>query len=947
MPARVGRSSSSTGILARFVPLLTQPCYRSPNGEALSRVITTGVLCREFLGRSSDLSYLLDRACGRRPSSGVGIIVRGSAGIGKSRLIDEFAAAARAEGARIGVGRAREFANAPFVAIEEALRELGVDVDAHRGDAGKAQRFAAAADAIAGMTSDGTATVVIVEDVHWADGGTIELLRFLVAKLTARPVLIVVTYRTEEIETNSTQSAAIASLEREFTEVITLEPLPPAIIDQLLVGALSEVHRNIAPTTLARVAQLSDGRPLFAEELLRGVLERLDRDREAEPEVPPSIRASVRERFASLSEPDREVLLHAAVVGRRFSARFVTALLDRSAASIFAALRRSRDLQLIVEEDHDEGDLFAFRHSLTREAVYGELLRAEARVLHAQVARQLATMEPLDPSAVAEHGWRGGDPSAAQWNERAGDAAVAVHAYADAAMNYERAFRRVIEAAKRASLAEQVAEALYALGAVERSAEWYETAAAAHDQAGDVRRAWRIRLRHARVLVEVGRYDEGIAAAHAVSASRDGADPELRFEADVIIAGFMSMSGYPEEALKRLEHASTVGAQLDRLNRARHSSSLALALGLLGNVEEARAKYEETLSAAREFEDANLCVRTLNNWGALELAYGAITRSLELHGEALQIGESMKNRRHVAWQATNAAMASLLAADLGRAHIFIKRAREIEHGVSRVRRWSLALDLRIAQLTSNGSTQIRPQFLAELEEALDSNDLETAAVLASAAAFSLAAERRFAEASDTVGRVVAVLDSAQAPYWIIDAATRYGETEVRERARELISTMAARESAWAARAWLALADSRAAARSRNRRNAIELAEQAAHSFRKAGWKLDASYALEAAGRTADAIAAFREAGAHAEVRRLSTVAGAEPRRRGEATLTPRERQVASLIAAGRTAKRIAEMLVISERTVETHAASAYRKLGVTNRQDLAALLSRTSAIPDM
>jgi DNA-binding CsgD family transcriptional regulator len=931
-------------MLPRFVLLRTQPCFSKADAEDAMCVITTGVLCREFLGRSSELSYLLDRAFGRRPPSGSGVIVRGSAGIGKSRLIAEFASSARADGARVGIGHAREFANAPYAAIEEALHELGVDFDARQlGDIGKAQRFAAVLDAIADKSSDATQRIVIVEDVHWADGGTVELLRFLAAKLPPRSVLVIATYRTEDVDANSSRASAVAVLEREFGDVITLEPLPPPIINQLLAEALSEVRRTVATPTLIRVAELSDGRPLFAEELLRGVLERLDRDNGTEPSVPPSIRASVRERFASMTEPDRDVLLHAAIVGRRFSARFVTALLDRPAASVFAALRRSRDLQLIVEDDDEEGDLFAFRHSLTREAIYAELLRAEARVLHARVAQQLTAMQEVDVSAVAEHAWRGGDPSAPEWNERAGIVAGSVHAYADAALNYERAFRLTREPAKRASLAERVAEALYALGDVEHSAEWYGSAADAHDEAGNMRPAWRIRLRHARVLVEAGKYEEGIRAAHTVSASRDGADPELRFEADVIVAGLISVAGYPEQALERLTHAATIGARPDLTTSGHYSGALALALGFVGRADESRIHYERALSIAREIDSADLCVRTLNNWGTLELAYGDLARSLALLQEALGIAERTKNRRNVAWQATNAGVASLLSGNLGQAEIFARKAREIEHGVTRVREWSLALDLRLAQLTAVPHAGLRERVIAEFERALEGNDLESGALLAAVSAFSLAADGRLAEASHVVGRIVAVLDTVVAPYWIIDAATRYGEPAVRQRTSELIAAVASRDSAWPARAWSALAGARNASRSRRREDGIRNAEQATELFRKAGWTFDACYALEAAGRTAEALAAFREAGAHAEVRRLSTLAAAPGRRRGEATLTQREREIASLVASGRSAKSIAEMLVISERTVETHVASIYRKLGVTSRGDLVSLLARTTA----
>jgi len=101
--------------------------------------------------------------------------------------------------------------------------------------------------------------------------------------------------------------------------------------------------------------------------------------------------------------------------------------------------------------------------------------------------------------------------------------------------------------------------------------------------------------------------------------------------------------------------------------------------------------------------------------------------------------------------------------------------------------------------------------------------------------------------------------------------------------------------------------------------------------------------LEPAGRVSEGVALFRRIGATAEVRRNTEVTGLVPRHRGESTLRAREREIAGLVAAGRPTRAIAELLVISERTVETHIAAVYRKLGVSNRRALETLLAETSA----
>ncbi|MEA2784862.1 MAG: hypothetical protein QOF71_966, partial [Candidatus Eremiobacteraeota bacterium] len=170
---------------------------------------------------------------------------------------------------------------------------------------------------------------------------------------------------------------------------------------------------------------------------------------------------------------------------------------------------------------------------------------------------------------------------------------------------------------------------------------------------------------------------------------------------------------------------------------------------------------------------------------------------------------------------------------------------------------------------------------------------------------------------------------------------RCGEPGLRAAVRDALALVAAHDGAFPARGFLALADAREALRKRRRDDAVALAEAAVDAFRTAGWRVDEAFALELAGRTAEAVALFREIGASGEVRRLTETGVAAPRRRGESTLTAREREIAALVVAGRTTRAIAGDLVISERTVETHIAAIYRKLGVSNRGGLARLLDES------
>jgi ATP/maltotriose-dependent transcriptional regulator MalT len=909
-------------------------------------VISSGVFCRRLVGRQRELDHLA--ACTRHdgPRRSALVIVRGEAGVGKTRLVAELVARARRDGLRTVVTAAREYANAPYSAIVEALEALGVqaelerEVPAAESDE-KWRRFAAVAAAFTQIArADAAGLIVVLEDVHWADGATIELLRFLAHGLAGESVTFIATHRVDEAALEPDRVRGLAGLERDAAETMTIEPLRDDEVDRLLHATLLDIDRTLPPHALERIRELADGRPLLAEELLRGSLERRDRDGDA-VNVPASIRVTVHERFSSLPERDRDVLLLAAVVGRRFSAHFVAELVDLEPVAVFAALRRARDLQLVVEiEADDAGDTFAFRHALTREAVYSQLLRAEARALHARVAEALAHRNPLDVSAIAEHTWRAHDiEHAIGWNERAGDHALALFAHADAARHYARACDIAKDRLQRAQLAEKAAEALYATGDVARAVTRFAEAIDA--LAGDPD-ANRLTLRKAYLLFDQGRYDESLREAQAVVARLGDEDSPIRFDAETTTAGLLTARGRPEEALLHLQRADAMSARGQTISSARFAGNFAYCLGQLGRADEARERFAEAQREARSRSDVDVLIRALNNHGSVELAHGALDVARALYAEGLDLAQSTNNLRFVAWLSHNAALTALLAGDFGSAAQYLARGEEIRHDVGTVARWSLATGLRASTLTATDDAALRESAGIAERSAIAEGDVPAAAILAGAIALDLLRSGLADEATRLVAEALPVVARADPPYWLHDAAGRCGTPELRAAARGLLAAAAERPGAVAARGFLALADAREALRKRRRDDAVARAGVAVEAFREAGWRTEEAFALEVAGRTAEAVALFRTIGAIGEVRRLTETAKA-PRRRGESTLTTREREIAGLLVAGRSTRAIAAALVISERTVETHTAAIYRKLGVSTRAGLAQLLGETAS----
>jgi DNA-binding CsgD family transcriptional regulator/tetratricopeptide (TPR) repeat protein len=909
----------------------------------MNEVLSSGLFCRELIGRSSELAFVLDRVRADVERTSIVVVVRGEAGIGKTRLVEEAARAARDDGYRTAIGSTREYANAPYAALEEALAMLGIPVvpavEDGAADA-KMRRFNAIAEGIAAEAGAQRPGLLIgVEDLHWADAGTLDLLRFLSKRLAGRSVTFLVTYRVDEIEADSARARSILALERDAQAVVTLSALPAQQIERLLASVIRDGERSVSRRVLTEIRELSDGRPLFAEELLRGVFERLDRDADAVPTVPATIRVAVRERFSALTETDRAVLLHAALIGRRFSARFVASFSGHDLSVVYAALRRARDLQLIVEQPGNEADAFAFRHALTREAIYEQMLRAETQLMHAKVAQALAEETSPDVAAIADHLWHAGDAqAAAHWSERAGDDAYAVFAYTDAARAYERAYRLGIEG-RRAKLAARAGDSWYALGELARAVEWFGRAAEAHDDAGEPRLARRLALRKARILFEGGRYEAGLRAADELAATAE-VEPALRFEAELMVAGLLTAHGRAAEALERLTRAEQLGVQPEPFISARFSATFATALGYVGRYDEARPRFEVAVAEAREIGDYDQLLRTYNNWANLELGYGTLARAQELYARSRAVAAQTKISRIAAWTMQNESLVAVLAGDLDRASDLLARSEEIEHGLPVVHRWSVAISLQVETLRGQRADGDLDRANGELDAAIDDVQFSSVGILAATIAYRLAAEHRIAEAGDVLARVVPIFKEVEVPYWLLDATSLYGDGPTRARARELAAEIAQRPGALPARGFLAMIDVREALRRRRRDESVAHAETAAAAFHEAGWTLHEAYALELGGRVAEAIALFRRMGASAEVARITHVGGFDrTRRRGDATLTGREREIAGLVAAGHPTRRIAERLVISERTVETHIAAIYRKLGVTSRRGLEALLN--------
>ncbi len=387
------------------------------------------------------------------------VLIGGEAGIGKSRVLRHFESTIAAGRSMLARARCVEFVQTPLGPLRDLLLQLERRGSAARDGATRSliERLAfernadPSATAVPGgsvfesidaafarYAARGT-VVLLIEDVHWADRSTLAFLTYLADRTERQRILVIATYRSDEVGAQHPRLSEFASLlSKSSVSSITLAPLDERTSRAFVEAALPNPEA-LPVTTIAGIVKRSQGNPFFAEELLKNALEQRPGAKTAP--LPLSIRGAVLARASQLSDADRRTVSLAAVLGERFSIDRLVTLLDDDREAVLRALERARALHLLSTEPAAPGEL-AFRHALTHEVLYDELLAERVRPLHETIARDLERRPDRDGACVelAHHWRRAGDlHRAAAYDEVAGDQANAIGAFADAMLYYERA----------------------------------------------------------------------------------------------------------------------------------------------------------------------------------------------------------------------------------------------------------------------------------------------------------------------------------------------------------------------------------------------------------------------------------------------------------------------------------------------------------------------------
>ncbi|HSL33581.1 MAG TPA: AAA family ATPase, partial [Candidatus Limnocylindrales bacterium] len=620
-----------------------------------------------LVGRASELA-VLDAALGRSVDGESSVVlIGGDAGLGKSRLVAEFADGARRSGARVLVGGCIDLGGdgLPYGPFLEALRQLRTElapaelaamigevapelvslvpelasylaVDA--GDAGSEAPSAAAPAAAASAAGQGRLfeltlalvarlsaeqpLVIGLEDLHWGDPATRDLLAFLARNLRGNRVLIIGTYRSDDLVRGHPLLLRLAELSRlPNVERIELQPLDFEEQRSQLAGILG---RKPVRGLVERIHARAQGNPFFAEELLAsetGTTERRPTDL-----VPRSLRDILLARVAALRPETQRVLGVASVAGARTDDRLLAAVTGLEDDVLIGATREAVAHQ-VLETDERTGT-YRFRHALLSEVTHADLLPGERVHLHEAVAEYLVAAghagEPVIAAELAHH-WLVADRprEALTASVDAARSATAIYAHADALRQLERALSLVdgipdaeeLLGMDRVALLSMAADTADRAGASQRALELSIEALSRLDKAADPVREGLLRSRHAYYLWVTGESQAAIAEHHAAVAAVPAESPSVE-RARVLggLASILMPTGHYGESKEIAEEAlETLRATGSHEGEGRLLNVLGVDLVGLGEVDTGLQHIRDGVTAAREANEIDEMLAAIHN----------------------------------------------------------------------------------------------------------------------------------------------------------------------------------------------------------------------------------------------------------------------------------------------------------------------------------------------
>jgi|HubBroStandDraft_4_1064222.scaffolds.fasta_scaffold00036_17 DNA-binding CsgD family transcriptional regulator len=901
-------------------------------------MISTRILCRPFVGRLEELEHLVVRRRAAGEGHGGLVLVGGEPGIGKSRLMREFRERLNRRTSAIAWSACRAFAQKPLAPLFDVLEQVAGEQPGDLAASSKEELVDAIARRFELVASKRVA-IILLEDLHWASSDLIQSLLVLAQRAATKRLLFVATYRDNELVPSHPLFKWFGELMREpAASVVTLSRFEEDETNRLMLLALSDTIKLPSPV-LRAVRERSDGNPLFTEELLRSAVDsQRARSAPSLAPLPISLHALIRDRLQDCSDEELALLKRASVLGRTFGVEMLCTIFGGDATAVQAMLERLGGLQLIDPVDTVAGT-HQFRHALTRDVIYGDMQPEAVRPFHLAIAEYLERSPDAAgaPEDLAHHFWQADRPDrAASYYESAGDAAIAIFAYEDAAAFYTCAavgFQR--DPAARARVGARTAQALIFAGDLDDGLAHYERSVEAALELGDVARAVRNRALMAGHLFDGGRREDAIALIRATLPLVADGNPSLRARLLTRLTMMLAREARLDEAWDSLQQIDRDALEPGADATAEYSLGASELHALRADIDEWKASFAEGLAIYEARGHPGPIQIAHANFAVQALCIGETTLARTHHRIACELARKLRFED----QTVLPAQVELFAGNLAEARRIVVSIKPSRKFLMRAMQTQVAIPLALAL----GDDALLEEYYdpAFSVQAGSQPLTATLARVAAAQALALASKGRRREARAVLE---GVLDSMQSSFGMTLAIAAIAALlpERIEKLRPLILGGAQRPGDRVNKALLALLDAAAAAHHTQAGAARESALEGAQRFGSLGWPLLEARCLEIAGRRDAALAIYLRCGATGEVRRLEVLEMREESGGALGVLTARERELALLIAAGKPNRAAAAELSISEKAVEKYLTSIYAKFGLRSRAQLAALIASST-----
>ncbi|TDC48146.1 LuxR family transcriptional regulator [Jiangella ureilytica] len=952
-----------------------------------------------LVGRERQLADLREAYATARGGEPVIVLVGGEAGIGKTRLTEEFVAEVVADGARAVVGQSvpLDGEGPAFAPLVGALRGLHAEFGAQQ----LLELAGPGADALAGLVPElGVAPaegpegrgrlyevvtsllervaaerplVVLLEDLQWADSPTRDLLRFMVRGVRDSRLLILATYRSDELHRGHPLRPLLAELDR-LRQVHRIE-LPRLDPDEVVLQLRGLLGRPPEHAHVQRIIQRSEGIPFFVEELAW-----VDVDGGCS-ELPGSLRDLLLVRVEPLSEDTQRLLRLMSAAGNRVDHSVLEIVAEEHSGALEAALREAVSAGVIVVD----GDGYAFRHALLREALHDDMLPGEHARMHARYAQALEAHPELMPSSptateVAHHWYSAHDVERAfAWSLTAADELVRSYAHATAQQLLERALElwdQVAEPEKvagrdRLDVFIRAATEAYAAGEFERTLSLVKEALRLVDRTADPARAGWLLAHQGSVKSRLGRP----GAVESLMEAREliPAEPSVqRAEALDWLATMLMLDWRFAECLQVADEAEQVAAAvgLERIVASAHVTR-GTAWVHMGDADKALAELR--LAGPTASAEPDHLHRYFVNLSDAYTLLGRYREAVDVATEGYEHARKRgRKRTSGVVLAGNAAEPMLALGDWERAERMIERGLELVPPPNHERHmiglkawlelWRGEVDAAAAAVERLRAGMTRRVLLPQDSRLVARLDADVALVQGDA-------ERAWTAVTTEVGgRIDAAVPGYDLPLAFAGAQALGARIRAAGGTAGLTGDIAwlralteHTASGWPVDLWPALVDAELAGLGGNDAAAwdhalgvLEAAEGPVHLIPYAGYRLGralveagdrdgALTALRAAAAAADALGAGLFRGWVDELSQrahLPLVAGVPSPRVTPSGLTAREHEVLRLVAQGRSNREIGEALFISSKTASVHVSNILAKLGASGRGEAAAIAHR-------